>query len=247
MSIGSYTLKIKELCDSIGSINVSIDDDEMVQIFLGGLTPRFNAIQSIVLAREKSPSFFDLQLMLLDEENHVRTRSNTYDSQMLYTNSNKGRGKVHGRRGQAGQGRCNQMPPREQNFYYRQDTKNARGGASRRRGCNHVVPSRQNNSAQCGYCGKFDHYEAEYRKKKSESTLTRRQLANYASNSDYDNRGGMFVMRHRANSMIASNPVGDKAVNEEARATLCVMKNLCMRDKTRYAHREREAQRIDYI
>ena len=33
----------------------------------------------------------------------------------------------------------------------------------------------------------------------------------------------------------------------EARATLCVMKNLRMRDKTRYAQREREAQRIKYI
>ena len=42
-------------------------------------------------------------------------------------------------------------------------------------------------------------------------------------------------------------PVGDKAVNAEARATLCVMKNLRMRDKTRYAQREREAQRINYI
>ena len=32
MSITYYTLKIKELCDAIGSINVSIDGDEMVQI-----------------------------------------------------------------------------------------------------------------------------------------------------------------------------------------------------------------------
>ena len=39
MSIGSYTLKIKELCDSLGSINVNIDDDEMVQIGLKGLAP----------------------------------------------------------------------------------------------------------------------------------------------------------------------------------------------------------------
>ena len=60
MSIGSYTLKIKELCDSLGSINVSIDDDKMVQICLGGLAPRFNAIRCDVLVREKSPSFFDL-------------------------------------------------------------------------------------------------------------------------------------------------------------------------------------------
>ena len=36
--------------------------------------------------------------------------------------------------------------------------------------------------------------------------------------------------------------VGDKAVNAEARATLCVMKNLHMRDK-RDTHRERERER----
>ena len=30
MSIDSYILKIKELCDAPGLINVSIDDDEMV-------------------------------------------------------------------------------------------------------------------------------------------------------------------------------------------------------------------------
>ena len=58
MSIGNYTLKIKELCDSLGSINVSIDDNKMVQICLGGLAPRLSAIRSTLLAREKSPSFF---------------------------------------------------------------------------------------------------------------------------------------------------------------------------------------------
>ena len=40
MSITTYTLKIKELCDSLGSIGVNIDDDEMVQICLGGLAPQ---------------------------------------------------------------------------------------------------------------------------------------------------------------------------------------------------------------
>ena len=37
MSIGSYTLKIKELCDSLASINVNINDDEMVQIHVSPL------------------------------------------------------------------------------------------------------------------------------------------------------------------------------------------------------------------
>ena len=53
ISIMTYTLKIKELCDSLGSISVNIDDEEMVQICLG-------AMRTAVLAREKSPSFFEL-------------------------------------------------------------------------------------------------------------------------------------------------------------------------------------------
>ena len=44
MSITTYTLKIKELCDSLRSISVNIDDDEMVQICLGGLVQRFGAM-----------------------------------------------------------------------------------------------------------------------------------------------------------------------------------------------------------
>ena len=60
MSITTYTVKIKELCDSLGSIGVNIDEDEMVQICLGGLAPRFGAMPTAVLAREKSPSFFEL-------------------------------------------------------------------------------------------------------------------------------------------------------------------------------------------
>ena len=40
-------------------------------------------------------------------------------------------------------------------------------------------------------------------KKKSESASTSRQLTNYAANvADY---GGLFVMRHRANSMTVSD------------------------------------------
>ena len=60
MSITSYTLKIKEVCDALRSINVIIDDDEMVQICLGSLAPQFGTIISSILAREKPRSFFYL-------------------------------------------------------------------------------------------------------------------------------------------------------------------------------------------
>ena len=45
MFIGNYTLKIKELCNSLVSINVNIDNEEMVQICLGGVAPWFGVIR----------------------------------------------------------------------------------------------------------------------------------------------------------------------------------------------------------
>ena len=102
MSITTYTLKIKELCDFLDSISVNVDDDEMVQICLDGLALGFGTMRTAVLAREKSPSFFELQSMLLVEENHVCTMSNASEGHMLYTHSNGGRGRrrARGRFGQ---------------------------------------------------------------------------------------------------------------------------------------------------
>ena len=37
MSITDYTTKIKEICDALGSINVMVDEEEMVQTCLDGL------------------------------------------------------------------------------------------------------------------------------------------------------------------------------------------------------------------
>ena len=105
MSITSYTLKIKELCDALGSIDVIIDDSEMVQICLGGLAPDFNTMRTAVLARENTPSFFDLQSILLVEENHARQRSNTPEGQMLYSQSDDRRSHGRRNRSQLGQGR----------------------------------------------------------------------------------------------------------------------------------------------
>ena len=39
-----YTMKIKEIYDALGSINVSMDEEKMVQIFLGGLALRYGPI-----------------------------------------------------------------------------------------------------------------------------------------------------------------------------------------------------------
>ena len=37
MSVADYTSKIKDICDSLASIELNIEESEMVQIFLGGL------------------------------------------------------------------------------------------------------------------------------------------------------------------------------------------------------------------
>jgi hypothetical protein len=64
-------MKINEICDSLVSIDVNIDESEKVQICLGGLASKFGAFRTAVCTREATPSFFDLNSMLLVEENHV--------------------------------------------------------------------------------------------------------------------------------------------------------------------------------
>ena len=51
ISITRYILKIKELCDSLSSLSVNVEDDEKVQICLGGLAPLFGAMRTTVLLR----------------------------------------------------------------------------------------------------------------------------------------------------------------------------------------------------
>ena len=71
MSVIDYTTKIKELNDALGSINVTVDEEETVQICLGGLAQRYEPMQMVICNQEKPLPFFDLHSMLIVEENHV--------------------------------------------------------------------------------------------------------------------------------------------------------------------------------
>ena len=98
MFVTDYTTKIKEICDALGSINVTVHEDEMVEIVLGGLAQRYGSIRTTICAREKPPSFFVLQSMLMVEENHVSgLRTTQSDSRMLYTEVDRPHG--HGGHG----------------------------------------------------------------------------------------------------------------------------------------------------
>ena len=179
------------MCDALGSIDVVIDDSEMVQICLGGLAPRFNTMRTAVLARENTPSFFDLQSILLVEENHARQTSNAPKGQMLYSQSDDRRNFGRGNRGQLGQGRNGWQTQGRNPDQWQTDRNRPRELG--RRGSYHAGPSRRNHPSECGYCGKYSHYEEECRKKAPNSISTGRQLTNYASNSNYHDRGGMSI------------------------------------------------------
>ena len=71
MSVTDYTTKVKEICDALGSINVTVDEDEMVQTCLGGLMQRYGPIRMTICTQEKPSSFFDIQSTLMVEENHT--------------------------------------------------------------------------------------------------------------------------------------------------------------------------------
>ena len=48
MTVANYTSKIKNIYDSLASISVHVEEDEMVQICLGGLAPKFGAFRTAV-------------------------------------------------------------------------------------------------------------------------------------------------------------------------------------------------------
>ena len=82
LSVADYTSKIKD--DSLASIDVNIEEGEMVHICLGGLASKFGAFRIVVCTRENTLSFFDLQSMLLVEENHAGASTSTHtDNNML--------------------------------------------------------------------------------------------------------------------------------------------------------------------
>ena len=91
MSVLDYTSKIIEICDSLGS-NVTVEEDEIVQICLGGLAQQYGSFRTTICTRKKPPSF-DLQSMLIVEENHAGAMTSApIDSQMLFIKAGQPRG-----------------------------------------------------------------------------------------------------------------------------------------------------------
>ena len=60
LSVTDYTSKIKDICDSLASIDVNIEEGEMVHVCLGGLASKFGVFQTAMCTRENTSSFFNL-------------------------------------------------------------------------------------------------------------------------------------------------------------------------------------------
>ena len=161
-----------------------------------------------VCTRENTSSFFDLQSMLLVEENHAGASTSTHaDSKMLYTEDER----PHAR---GGRGESVRNGGDRQRTHQRDADSNP--GPSGSRG------SRGETAPDCWYCGKKGHRESEYWKKRAESGKTasrsgsgrtdrgNRQRSHYAERFRGAGEASAFVTRHEANSMKKSTPKSDE-------------------------------------
>jgi hypothetical protein len=57
MSINEYSLKIKGIVESLASINVYVDDDDLVSVCLNGLGKEYKPFKTSIIVRENVPNF----------------------------------------------------------------------------------------------------------------------------------------------------------------------------------------------
>ena len=90
-SINEYTLKTKNICENLVSINASMDDDDKIEVCLHGLGPQYKPFVMSIWTRENLPSFADLVSMLIMEEKSMGESSSqsTKNSkqQVFYSNT----------------------------------------------------------------------------------------------------------------------------------------------------------------
>ena len=96
MSVNDYTLKIKSICESLASINVTVDDDDKIEVCLRGLGPQYKSFATSIQTRENMPSFADLVSMLIIEEKSLgddssQSKGNS-EQQVFYSNTGRGSG-----------------------------------------------------------------------------------------------------------------------------------------------------------
>ncbi len=106
MSINEYSLKIKGIVESLASINVYVDDDDLVNVCLNGLGKEYKHVKTSITIKENVPNFRDLVSMLIVEEKTLNEdcstqNKNNIEHHAFYSNTGRGRGRGCGQ-GQSG-------------------------------------------------------------------------------------------------------------------------------------------------
>ncbi|WP_139158356.1 DDE-type integrase/transposase/recombinase, partial [Enterobacter cloacae complex sp. GF14B] len=211
LSINDYALKIKSIIEALGSIKVSVEDDDIVRACLDGLGDEYVHFRSSMNTRDDIPVFQDLISMLILEEKNLDTSSShgrNNSEQAFYSNSNRGRGRGCGRgprgcRGQFLEGQSNQN-----NTGGRGNQSQGRG-SQRGRGAGSSRQQHTPDSRGCWTCGERGHMSRDCPKGKASR---KREQGNYASTSrdaDDSKNERMFVMQHVMNTMTAENSTQD--------------------------------------
>ena len=211
MTVVDYTSNIKDICESLASIDVNVDEGEMVQIYLGGLTSKFGAFRTALCTRETTPSFFDLARKSVNE--YARQQQDVVQGRGESA-PNRGGRREQGRR-HSGDADNNSGPS---------GSRGSRGGAENRPG---------KPAAECWYCGKKGHKDSGCSKKRADSekigsgsrfgrtiqgNWKRSHYAEGSQGSEKVGKGPVSVIRREANSMKKTTPKSDEVwyVDSEA-------------------------------
>ncbi|MCO5570109.1 hypothetical protein L7F22_023825 [Adiantum nelumboides] len=196
MSINDYASKIKTITNSLGSIGVTVDDNDVVAATLEELGTKYKNFKSSMNTRADVFDFTNLTTMLICEEKSLglgasSSQSNiSFHQQAFY--SNRGRGRGCG----TGGGRGDQY----QNWQQNQSP--GRGGGrqyyrSSKRGGNQNANRDQNNASdvECLTCGERGHYSNESpttKRSPNNRGKGRRQQNNYAATNRNNNDDDQF-------------------------------------------------------
>ena len=97
LSINEYALKIKRIVEALGSIQVAVEDDDIVRACLDGFGDDYKTFRSSMNTRDDIPQFTDLISILILEEKNLgldasSSQGKTKPKQAFYSNFGRGRG-----------------------------------------------------------------------------------------------------------------------------------------------------------
>ena len=97
LSINDYALKIKSIVEALGSIQVAVEDDDIVRACLDGLGEEYVHFRSSMNTRDDIPELTNLILMLILEEKNLgldasSSQGKNKSEHAFYSSSSRGRG-----------------------------------------------------------------------------------------------------------------------------------------------------------